>query len=156
MMLRFAVIFLLVGAELCASKNPGTSSTDCPSASATSAFYSISNPTNRVSLRPHGSGLTCTLSNLGISANANYRAVKGGWIHISNHGRISASLRDVSISETVTFGWSHSSGRPTISHRSCSSRINSVGVRFYGRWAWLINLFRRRLSRRFKDMLQSK
>ncbi|KAK3792189.1 hypothetical protein RRG08_061803 [Elysia crispata] len=101
MMLRFAVIFLLVGAELCASKNPANRVAQellvhklrtlripdihrnlqhrLSISLSNIRFHSISNPTNRVSLRPHGSGLTWTLSNLGISANANYRAVKGGW-----------------------------------------------------------------------------
>ncbi|GFR94351.1 bactericidal permeability increasing protein [Elysia marginata] len=113
----------------------------------------VSIPSSSIALSPQRNGLTWAISNFGITVRANYRAVKRGWIRLSNSGSLRASVSGVTVRETLAFGRS-SSGRPTISHAGCSGSVASVSVRFYGSWSWLINLFRRRIGRSFRDQLR--
>ncbi|KAK3777256.1 hypothetical protein RRG08_061717, partial [Elysia crispata] len=64
---------------------------------------SVSNPSSSISLRPDRNGLTWTLSNVGISLHANYRAVKRGWIRLSSSGSVSAFVSGASMSMTTGF-----------------------------------------------------
>ncbi|KAK3802587.1 hypothetical protein RRG08_027217 [Elysia crispata] len=48
------------------------------------------------------------------------------------------------------------SGRPIISHKSCSASIGDVDLRFQGNWHYAMNWFKGDIERRFANQLRSK
>uniref|UniRef100_A0A0B7A8B8 Lipid-binding serum glycoprotein N-terminal domain-containing protein n=1 Tax=Arion vulgaris TaxID=1028688 RepID=A0A0B7A8B8_9EUPU len=102
---------------------------------------SVSGPTSLLSLDPQQNGLTWTLSNFGISLKADWHAkYKQGWVKISDGGRVSVILNDVSL--TVTVGFGQKNERPTIFSKSCSCNIGDVHVDFHGGAAIVYNIFK--------------
>ncbi|GFS24258.1 bactericidal permeability-increasing protein/lipopolysaccharide-binding protein [Elysia marginata] len=115
---------------------------------------SVNYPGSHVSLKPGDNGVQWAISNFGITITADYRAKYRGWWTISNSGWFRASVSGVNLWETVAFGKHGGAGRPSINHRHCSSSVRHVSIKFYGRWSWVINLFKNNIARKIKSSLE--
>ncbi|BFZ13339.1 hypothetical protein BsWGS_16378 [Bradybaena similaris] len=116
---------------------------------------SITGPDTHVSLNPGAGGVTLALSNFGIHLHADWRAKKRIIFKLSIRGSVELTVSGASVTVVAALG--EKNGRPSVTGKSCSCRIDDVGLKLRGGLAaFILNLFKGVIRKKIRNTLQVK